>query len=388
METAADRIRFAVTFAQHDLDQYRAGDWLNLRDDLKAFLGYGPHAVKGTLGDRGGGIIATPLEPPLPQDMSEADLKALQAEVRSLLGPLADYQALDRGRTGPIAGVFHTFPINVRYGFPGRIITAQGRTRDVTLLVLIHLLSRGDVSLIRRCPEDGRLFYRIRRQEYCSRACVNRGTSAPGARPKQPPRLPRGPRRGSAARRGHPMSEIHDRRTPSHQKRDDAPRGVRRHPSGVWAIRFTYGAGHLHKEKVGPIKSDAIRAYHARAGHGLTIRPGWCPAGRAPAAPRSGARRPEAQAGAPPNVPRVRRRLWPLGCDLTKEGMGRRRKRYSAARLVAELGDQVARGGSRRPTSRVSSIGFSRGRTGATRNRYRDLLSGMFKRAVRLGLAC
>ena len=62
----------------------------------------------------------------------------------------------------------------------------------------------------------------------------------------------------------------------STKKKDDAPRGVRRHPSGVWAIRYVCGAGHVHKEKVGPLKTDAIAGYYEsrqRARH----ENGWCP---------------------------------------------------------------------------------------------------------------
>src|SRR5882724_8892769 len=61
------------------------------------------------------------------------------------------------------------------------------------------------------------------------------------------------------------------------RKKDQAPRGVFRHPSGVWAVRFTCGAGHIHKERVGPLKSDAIRTYHDRRARAQD-EPGWCPA--------------------------------------------------------------------------------------------------------------
>ena len=44
----------------------------------------------------------------------------------------------------------------------------------------------------------------------------------------------------------------------STRKKDVAPRGVYRHRSGMWAIRFTCGAGHIHKEQVGRVKSEAI----------------------------------------------------------------------------------------------------------------------------------
>ena len=62
----------------------------------------------------------------------------------------------------------------------------------------------------------------------------------------------------------------------SRRKKDDAPRGVRRHPSGGWAIRYTCGAGCLHKEKIGPLKSEAIQVYYERRGRALDT-PGWCP---------------------------------------------------------------------------------------------------------------
>src|SRR5947209_14583375 len=62
----------------------------------------------------------------------------------------------------------------------------------------------------------------------------------------------------------------------STQKKDSAPRGVFRHRSGVWAARFTCGAGHIHQERVGPLKSDAIRVYHDRRARTFS-EPGWCP---------------------------------------------------------------------------------------------------------------
>src|SRR5262249_34950564 len=59
-------------------------------------------------------------------------------------------------------------------------------------------------------------------------------------------------------------------------KKDAAPRGVFRHPNGSWAIRFTCGAGHIHKEQVGRVKQVAKDAHAARR---LRARqePGWCP---------------------------------------------------------------------------------------------------------------
>ncbi len=63
----------------------------------------------------------------------------------------------------------------------------------------------------------------------------------------------------------------------SRKKKDQAPRGVFRHLSGVWAARFTCAAGHVHQERVGPLKGDAIRVYHDRRARAMD-KPGWCPA--------------------------------------------------------------------------------------------------------------
>ena len=62
----------------------------------------------------------------------------------------------------------------------------------------------------------------------------------------------------------------------STRKKDQAPRGVYRHPSRDWAIRFTCGAGHVHKQRVGPLKTEAVRIYHERRNRAVT-EPGWCP---------------------------------------------------------------------------------------------------------------
>ena len=67
----------------------------------------------------------------------------------------------------------------------------------------------------------------------------------------------------------------------STKKKDPFPRGLFRHPSStasktIYGVRFTCGAGHIHEEQAGPIKSDAVRVYHNRRkrAHDET---GWCP---------------------------------------------------------------------------------------------------------------
>lgn len=48
------------------------------------------------------------------------------------------------------------------------------------------------------------------------------------------------------------------------RKKDRAPRGVFRHRSDVWAVRFTCAGGHIHQARVGLLRSDAVRVYHER----------------------------------------------------------------------------------------------------------------------------
>ena len=60
------------------------------------------------------------------------------------------------------------------------------------------------------------------------------------------------------------------------RKKDKAPRGVFQPRKGLWAVRFTCAAGHVHEETIGPIKGDAVNAYHDRRQRTLA-EPGWCP---------------------------------------------------------------------------------------------------------------
>jgi integrase len=134
------------------------------------------------------------------------------------------------------------------------------------------------------------------------------------------------------------------------------------------------------QEKVGPIKQDAIRAYHARRARAHD-EPGWCPR-----VERAGTRvRAEAEAG------RVARRqtfatyaedykAWAL----VNERSGRK-ERYLVDKLVGYLGTRNLEDITTADVERVRDT-LHAGRTGASVNRYRDLLSAMFKRAKRLGL--
>lgn len=166
--TAQDQLRFAVRFAQLDLDRLRPGDWLNLRDELADFL----HGTRPTLA---GGIVTMVTESPFPQKYPDENFRELQKEVRGLLAGLVG----TRERGGeipqmPIRAEFALLPTD-DLGVPGRcVLQVMSSVRDVFLLTLMHLITQGNTSPVRRCPECQTFFYRIRRQRYCSRRCVNR----------------------------------------------------------------------------------------------------------------------------------------------------------------------------------------------------------------------
>jgi integrase len=166
----------------------------------------------------------------------------------------------------------------------------------------------------------------------------------------------------------------------STKKRDNAPRGVFRHLSGVWAARFTCGAGHIHQERVGSLKSYAIRVYHERRAR-VHSTPGWCPA----------AERREAGARTRAESDRERRRVTfreYAAVYLEHAKLHKRSWQSDVGRLALcseHFGD--------RQLDEIASLELEQFRDGllgvrsrATANRYRDLLSALFKRATRDGL--
>jgi hypothetical protein len=193
---SAERLKFAVQFAQLDMDKLRPGDWMNLRDDLEQFI-YGSHErrtqaseelaklVKRSPHDRE--LIAREvfrrtreihhLEPPQPHEYPEDAFRTLQEDVRSLVRGLVGSRDRRGNAILPVTVAVHLAIIVVPRidGEPERrILTPIGPTRDVFLWILSHLLEQGPTDAIRQCLECDTIFYRVRKQQYCSRRCVMR----------------------------------------------------------------------------------------------------------------------------------------------------------------------------------------------------------------------
>jgi hypothetical protein len=175
MRTDADRLRFAVRFAEERLDHYRPGDWLNLRDDLSGF--FGTLLVGGVriLLEVGSLMAAA-------KDLPEAKIREVQAQVAVFLKSLATEKVGEMTFTidgVPAKGTARWWTtrdvtMTVKWTFERWPTVTTATLREAMLLRLIFLVARHGQEDIKACPECGRLFWRVRRQLYCSRTCVNR----------------------------------------------------------------------------------------------------------------------------------------------------------------------------------------------------------------------
>jgi integrase len=165
----------------------------------------------------------------------------------------------------------------------------------------------------------------------------------------------------------------------STRKKDKAPRGVYRHSSGDWAIRFTCGAGHIHKQRVGRVKTDAIRERDERRTRAQR-EAGWCPT------IESQHERERVRAE------QAREKARMTFSDYAKQyGEWSQQNKRSWRTDDGRIKVLTKRFGDKR-LDEITSLEIERFRdslltkkTKATANRYRDLLSGMFKRAIRDG---
>src|SRR5262245_17336881 len=172
------------------------------------------------------------------------------------------------------------------------------------------------------------------------------------------------------------MAERGEPRTWSRRKKDAVPRGIFRHESGVWATRFTCGAGHIHEQKVGPLKSETIRVYHERRAR-AHAEPGWCPV------VERHQKRTEARAAQARRVTfRAYAKEYMAWAKLHHRGWRTAESRVKA--MIDAFGDVLL------DTLTHADIenfldGLLAERSQSTRNRYRTLLHAMLSRAKRHG---
>jgi integrase len=165
------------------------------------------------------------------------------------------------------------------------------------------------------------------------------------------------------------------------QKKDRLPRGLFFHSrigtKPIYGIRFMCQGGHVHEERVGPLKSLALRRYNTRREQAQT--PGWCP-----------------------REERTRQRVAERERVLRQTTFGVFARRYlehakvhlkSASKVKSRLESALLPAFRERALDNITTAdieklrnGLMAGRAPATVNRFRDQLSAVFKYAMRHGL--
>ncbi len=162
------RMEFLINFAGLHLGELRPGDWLNLRDDMKRFLG----SVRDP-----GEVVVSFTEKDV-ERYPDKSVRSLQGLVRTLLSQVAN---ASKDRTGKLQSMGIPTALALRANFrvirdPGDfvLLNVRGNLTDLFLFKTLFLLFQAPIEPIRECPECGKTFYRHdQRQKYCERRCAN-----------------------------------------------------------------------------------------------------------------------------------------------------------------------------------------------------------------------
>lgn len=161
-----ERLRFAVDFAQENPKALRPGDVLNRKNDLKQFFA------------RSAGDVVVLSKKEDPEKISDADLLDLRQRWHTLLIGLV--ALTDPAKEIPIShqclevrlSLVPVFDAGVGRG----IVIADGSIADVATYMLLHCVLTEKPGTIQTCADAGcsRLFFRTRRQRFCSKKCAIR----------------------------------------------------------------------------------------------------------------------------------------------------------------------------------------------------------------------
>src|SRR5215471_13514449 len=156
---SSERLEWAVKFSQMDLDPLRPGDLLNLRDDLRNFV----HPIIGERLKGSHAFSLAAIEQPLTSEYTPNDFKALQRDVYNYLN---EFDVTLKPQAG------HNLKLRV---FSGPLFYATGAVLDLFIFRLAMLMSESP-GRVGRCvaPDCSRIFYRKRKQKYCSPRCQGR----------------------------------------------------------------------------------------------------------------------------------------------------------------------------------------------------------------------
>jgi hypothetical protein len=180
-----DRLPFAIRFANLEVEELRRGDWYNLFDDVIDFVGFrtGRTLDEARLQARRVSVSPWPVSGNFSFKMNEDTIRTLHADVRQMLNGIMDmrenFDAQERGQRPEREARPQVPEIHIKYWLYWRdqdeeaTLFHDGSLRDLFLSTLVFLLAR-DIAHLRRCPECQTIFYRVRKQRYCTRTCTNR----------------------------------------------------------------------------------------------------------------------------------------------------------------------------------------------------------------------
>jgi hypothetical protein len=169
-------LRFLVDFARLELDRLTPAGWADLRAHLVELLTGGeqqPAAAPITMVD------IRPEAAAWPKDL----VRRLQVDIRELLERLVSQrEGLRTGQLGPAPAITLTRAPRlwlVPLGPRGRTLRMVDGlpVDDAVRYAAWDLLGREPSPRVQRCPEarcGRRLFYRVRRQRFCSTRCLYR----------------------------------------------------------------------------------------------------------------------------------------------------------------------------------------------------------------------
>jgi len=168
-----ERLGWAVTFAQRDLDTFTSGEWTDTATELRSFLNFPFGGAHPRLPEH----PLTNLDEWPTHAVAEADIRAVQQAFRNFIEVLVINKWADTGELSVGISVFLTQDPQ----HPGRSgVSVVARTDSIVtkaLWALVTLLTAyGD--RLRQCPECRRFFVAGRtNQAYCSNLCVSRKTT-------------------------------------------------------------------------------------------------------------------------------------------------------------------------------------------------------------------
>ena len=178
MHTAKNQLRFLSDFSQMDLNSFRSGDWLNLHEDIVAFLGLvqvgDAYKLRSQVNESDPPVaVVMPTDLVPGKRLSRATIRAMQEAARDVLKLVVTA----RQRPDLFRGPRRT--IQIRYDlvplFKSRsLLFVSGRAREVFVFMLHLVLSQQPSDKLKTCPQCDKIFLRVRRQRYCSRQCTNR----------------------------------------------------------------------------------------------------------------------------------------------------------------------------------------------------------------------